>query len=167
MTFQLEFEQWLPAPSDRVFEFFADPRNLPLVSPPANDLRVVAAELVPRADGEPDLKVLISFRPFPSLPFIRRYWTALITDFEFGKHFRDVRVSGPLKGWEHWHEFEAATRDGRAGTLVRDRVTYGVGFGILGGLINSLFLKRTLKKMFAYRQQATAKLLVADESKGS
>ncbi len=164
MAFQLEFEQWLAAPGDRVFAFFADPRNLPLISPPANDLRVQAAELVPREGAEPDLKVLISFRPFPSLPFIRRYWIALITDFETGKRFRDVRVSGPLKSWEHWHEFATAARDGCEGTLVHDRVRYEIGFGILGGLINALFLRRAFKKMFAYRQRASEDLLVKQDA---
>ncbi len=164
MAFQLEFEQWLAAPRDRVFAFFADPRNLPLISPPENDLRVLAAELVPRDSGDPDLKVLISFRPFPSLPFIRRYWTALITDFETGKRFRDVRISGPFQAWEHWHEFESAARDGREGTLIRDRVRYEIGFGILGGLINTLFLRRTFRKMFAYRQRATEDLLVKQDA---
>ncbi len=164
MAFQLEFEQWLAAPCERVFAFFADPRNLPLILPPDNDVRVLAAELVSREAGDPDLKLLLSFRPFPSLPFIRRYWTALITDFELGKRFRDVRVAGPFKAWEHWHEFEAAPRDGRDGTLVRDRVRYEIGMGILDGLVNALFVRRTFKKMFAYRHRASEELLVKQDA---
>ncbi len=163
MLSKLEFEQWLPVAAEKVFQFFADPRNLPLISRPENDLRVLGAGLVPR-EGEPDLKILLSFRPLPALPFIRLRWTALITDFEAGRRFRDVQLAGPFKRWEHTHEFPPAARDGRAGTLVRDVVAYEVGFSFLGPLVNLLFVRRMLKKMFAYRQRATEELLVSDQS---
>ncbi len=161
MASRLEFEQWLPVASDKVFQFFADPRNLPLISRPENDLRVLGAGLVPR-EGDPDLKVLLSFRPVPSLPFIRLRWTALITDFETGRRFRDVQLAGPFKRWEHTHEFSSAARDGHQGALVRDVVNYEVGFSFLGPLLNVLFVRRMLKKMFAYRQRATEDLLISD-----
>ncbi len=160
MPARLEFEQWLPVSSDKVFQFFADPRNLPLISRPENDLRVLGAGLVPR-DGEPDLKVLLSFRPVPSLPFIRLRWTALITDFDTGRRFRDVQLAGPFKLWEHTHEFAPLARDGHQGTLIRDTINYEVGFSFLGPLANVVFVRRMLRKMFAYRQQATEDLLVS------
>ncbi len=163
MPSRLEFEQWLPVPAGKVFQFFADPRNLPLISRPENDVRVLGARLVSR-EGEPDLKILLSFRPLPSLPFIRLRWTALITDFEPGQRFRDVQLAGPFRRWEHTHEFSAIVRDGQEGTLIRDAIRYEVGFSFLGPLANLLFVRRILKKMFAYRQRATAELLVLEAS---
>ncbi len=161
MPSKLEFEQWLPVPADKVFQFFADPRNLPLISPVENDVRMLGAGLVPRA-GDPDLKVLLSFRPLPSLPFIRLRWTMLITDFETGRRFRDVQLAGPFKRWEHAHEFPAVARDGQPGTLIRDVITYEMRYSVLGAIVNALFVRRRLKKMFASRRQAVEDLLVPD-----
>ncbi len=167
MAHHLEFEHWLPLPPEEVFPFFADPRNLRRISPPGNDVRVLGAKLVSRDSAEPDLKFVISFRPFPSLPFIRLRWTVLITDFEFGTRFRDVQLAGPFKSWEHVHEFPAAARDGVTGTLIRDVLTYEVRYGIFGALVDALFICRNLKKMFVYRQCAVQELLLnPDESAG-
>ena len=161
MPSKLEFEQWLPVPAEKVFQFFADPRNLPLISPPENDIRVLGAGLVPR-EGAPDLKVLLSFRPLPSLPFIRLRWTMLITDFETGRRFRDVQLAGPFKRWEHAHEFPALARNGQQGTLIRDVINYDVGYSFLGAIANAVFVRRRLKKMFVDRRQAIEDLLVSD-----
>lgn len=161
MAYELEFEQWLPVVPEKVFQFFADPRNLPLISPPDNDVRVLGARLVSRESAEPDLKFLISFRPLPSLPFLRLRWTVLITDFESGKSFRDVQLAGPFKRWEHSHDFPAVTRDGREGTLIRDRIRYELALPLLGGIANALCVRPRLKKMFAARHKATEELLVS------
>ncbi len=40
-------EQWVPAPIDEVFAFFADPQNLPRLSPPDLEVKVGRLELVP------------------------------------------------------------------------------------------------------------------------
>jgi hypothetical protein len=34
-TTAMSFEQWVPFPLERVFLFFADPRNLPRLMPPS------------------------------------------------------------------------------------------------------------------------------------
>ncbi len=163
MAYSLEFEQWLPVPTEKVFRFFADPRNLPLIEPEDYDVRVLGAKLVPREEGEPDLKVLVSFRPLPSLPFIRLRWVLLITDFEFGKSFRDVQLAGPFKAWEHIHEFSSVARDGQAGTTVRDVLTYELPVPLLGGIVNALFIRPRFKKMFAGRQKSVEDLLSRED----
>jgi hypothetical protein len=42
-TYVLEREQWLPRPMDEVFSFFSRPENLPVITPPWLDLRMVEA----------------------------------------------------------------------------------------------------------------------------
>jgi hypothetical protein len=42
-----ESEQWLPAPIEPVFLFFADPTNLPRVMPAWMDLRIERETIVP------------------------------------------------------------------------------------------------------------------------
>ena len=67
--------------------------------------------------------IVTSFRVFPFLP-LRAQWIARITEFEWNHSFADVQDKGPFKRWHHRHEFRADTREGVAGTLVRDVIEY-------------------------------------------
>jgi ligand-binding SRPBCC domain-containing protein len=75
------------------------------------------------------------------------------------RHFADVQAKGPFRRFEHRHEFEAATRNGREGTIVRDLVQYDIGFGVLGGLLQRAFVGRRMRKTFAHRQRTLESLL--------
>ncbi len=162
MAYGFQIEQWLPLTPDKVFPFFADPRNLPRIDPPDYDVRLLGAKLVPREEGEPDLKVLVSFRPLPSLPFIRLRWVLLITDFVFGKSFRAVQLTGPFQSWEHTHEFAPAARDGVEGTLVRDEIRYELALPLIGALVNEFIVRPRLQKLFAARQKSIVEALTRD-----
>jgi ligand-binding SRPBCC domain-containing protein len=161
-------EQWIAADLDRVFRFFADPQNLPLISPPQAGVRLVSLRLLPPLgvpEGEllagPGSEIVVSVLILPWLPF-RAKWRARIRAFEYDRHFRyfeDDQVSGPFRLWKHRHEFEPAVRNGQNGTVVRDKVEYCVGFGPLGALADVLFVRRMLKQMFSWRQQATERIL--------
>ncbi len=166
VTFQmtsLRFEQWVAFPLENVFRFFADPNNLPRITPPATATRIVELKLVllpgdTRKLAGPGSEVITSFRPIPLLPF-RQKWTALITEFEWNHHFADIQKQGPFKSWHHRHEFSAETRDAAEGTIVRDVIDYEIGFGVLGKIADELFVRRSFNRMFAYRQSALKKLL--------
>jgi uncharacterized protein YndB with AHSA1/START domain len=47
MTHHVQFEQWVPAPVERVFLFFANPENLPRIMPPDTGARLVELKLAP------------------------------------------------------------------------------------------------------------------------
>lgn len=168
MPHHLEFADWVPHPLPRVFDFFSNPENLPrlmaaetytrldrlqpLAPPPAPDGRSS-----PKAAGAGSI-LFTSFRPIPWLP-LRQAWIARIVEFEWNHYFADVQQKGPFKSWHHRHEFLADTRDGIAGTLVRDVIDYEVGFGPLGVLANDLFIASQMRTMFAARQKALPTLL--------
>ena len=46
-TYQIQFEQWVPAAIEHVFLFFANPRNLPSIMPPETRTELVHLKLVP------------------------------------------------------------------------------------------------------------------------
>ena len=147
----LRFEQWVPFAPQRVFLFFADPRNLPRIMPPNTATRIVEIRSAPPSDeteslSRPGTEVVTSFRPIPFLP-IRTQWIALITEFEPNQHFADVQKTGPFKSWHHRHEFSAQMHDGFNGTIVRDVINYDVGFGFVGRLADALFVRRTFDAM--------------------
>ncbi len=43
--------------------------------------------------------------------------------------------------------------------MVRDRIEYEIGFGFLGAIAQTLFVRRQMKGTFAYRQAVLEKLL--------
>jgi ligand-binding SRPBCC domain-containing protein len=167
MKSQFQFEQWVPFPLAKVFLFFANPKNLPRIMPPATATRLQEVRLIPPPEhtrSNPEFlagvgsEIVTSFRMLPFLPF-RAQWIALITEFEWDDHFADVQKTGPFKLFHHRHELAAETRDGVSGTTVRDVIEYDVGFGVLGRAVNHLFVKRQFRRTFCYRQAALMRLL--------
>ena len=168
---RFESEQWLSQPVEKVFAFFADPGNLPRIMPPTMDpkllnLKLVSPETGSRSGGfggssnvaGAGTEMLLSFRVLPRLPF-RGKWLARITECQINRFFTDLQVKGPFKSWHHRHEFVSQARNGVPGTLIRDVVEYEVGFGVLGLLADRLFVRRHLRRTFAWRQQAVRALL--------
>ena len=153
-----EAEQWIPVDLETVFRFFSNPENLPSIMPAQLQARVLLIDLVgppsptplPSAAG-PGTRITFSFRPVPFLP-IRQKWIAEILEFEYLSYFRDRQAKGPFKSWDHRHEFEASTRNGTQGTIIRDRVKFEVGYGWIGKLVERAFLVRQMSATFAHRQ---------------
>lgn len=174
MTCQATFEQWVPFPLERVFLFFANPRNLRRIMPPAIDTRLDRLALVPPPNppgsSPPDMRlagvgslIVTSFRVLPQLPF-RARWIARITEFEWDHHFADTQDKGPFRTFHHRHEFSAEEKDGVRGTIVRDRIEYEIGFGLAGRLAQSLFVGPQMARAFRHRQRALGALLDRGDS---
>lgn len=137
--FSLQAELWLPRPREEVFPFFAEARNLEAITPPWLNFEVLTPPPIKMQAG-----ALIDYRirvhGFP----IR--WRTEITAWQPPDHFVDVQVRGPYTLWQHTHTF--AERDG--GTLCRDQVRYRPRGG---AIVNWLFVRRDVERIFAYRQQ--------------
>ena len=170
MIRQIQFEQWVPVPIERVFLFFANPSNLPRIMPPETGTTLAALRLVrppTMSTEQPEnlnslagvgSEIVTYFRPLPVLPF-RAQWIALITEFEWNHHFADIQKKGPFKRFHHRHEFSRVMRNAVAGTIVRDVIEYDPGFGVLGQMAHKLFIAPSLKQTFTYRQKMLEELL--------
>lgn len=133
-------EQWLPAPRSAVFPFFADAANLQAITPPWLDFRIVTPEPTAMRVG-----AMIDYRlKVHGLPLC---WRSEITAWEPPHRFVDEQRRGPYRLWIHEHLF--AERDG--GTLITDRVRYAV---LGGALIDWLFVRRDIARIFAHRTAA-------------
>jgi ligand-binding SRPBCC domain-containing protein len=140
----LERSQLVPARRDDVFSFFADPRNLPEITPPWIRFAVLHLEAVPLAAG-----ITNEYRiRWLGLPL---RWRSLIVEYEPPARFTDLQTSGPYRYWRHQHIFEE--RDGA--TLATDRVEYEMPFGVVGRLLHALVVTRQLRQIFDYRAEAT------------
>ncbi len=170
MRHELKTEQWVPYPVELVFAFFANPENLPPLMPRWQRARIEEAKFVAPPERPRDRLPLrsfaagtgsiitISFRPFPFSP-VRLPWEALIAEFAWNDHFCDEQVRGPFAYWRHCHHVSEEQREGQAGTLVRDLVTYEMKFGAAGELAHSLAMRRQMQGLFAFRQRRLVALL--------
>ena len=139
---RLRAEQWLPATPQEVWPFFSDARNLETITPDSLRFEVLTPTPVEMGQG-----ALIDYRlKVRGLP-IR--WRTRIEAWDPPHRFVDDQLKGPYRRWHHEHTFEA--RDG--GTLCRDVVDYELYGGPLAPLINALFVRPDVKKIFAFRQR--------------
>jgi ligand-binding SRPBCC domain-containing protein len=165
-------EQWLPYPVELVFDFFANPENLPRLMPRWQKARIEETTFAPPPNypaNSPALmsktvaagagtRITFSFRPFPLSP-IRAQWEAEITEFVWNDHFCDHLLRGSFAYWHHCHTVRSEDRANVSGTLLSDDIVYELPFGKLGSLARRLFIARQLRRTFAYRHARTSKLL--------
>lgn len=164
MPYRAQFEQWVPAPVEEVFRFFADLSNLPRIMPAWMEVRIEDDEIVAPPDpgaanfaGEGSMLVA-SFRPLPFSPFRIRS-EARIVGFAMNEFFEDVQGQGPFRSWHHRHEFASEVCDGISGRRLRDKIEYEIGFEPLGGILNALFITAQMRRTFAHRQRAVERFL--------
>jgi ligand-binding SRPBCC domain-containing protein len=143
-------EQFVPGDPVRIWDFFATPQNLNALTPSSMRFEIVG-DLPPRMyPGQ-----MIAYR-VGILPGISTRWLTEITHVREGEFFVDEQRLGPYKLWHHEHHFVSAL-DGR-GIQMLDRITYDVGWGPLGTLLDALWIRRQLTSIFDYRTAKIAEL---------
>ncbi|GAL83981.1 hypothetical protein Fleli_0298 [Sporocytophaga myxococcoides] len=75
--------------------------------------------------------------------------TSKITEFKSPDFFVDEMVSGPFKSFRHEHIFEV--NQGR--TIMTDRFDFQSPLGVLGRIVNVLFLKSYMEKLLFERNK--------------
>lgn len=89
---------------------------------------------------------------------IKQKLTVRITAFERPFRFQDAMVSGAFKSMKHDHEFIAHP----PGTLMVDRFEFESPFGILGRMVDRLFLFAYMRR-FLVRRNEVLKALAESE----
>jgi len=148
MCAQLIREQFIPASRERVWEFFATPRNLDALTPA--DLRF---EIVSEVPARMHAGLLIAYRISPMAGVWMRWLTEIRHVCE-GEYFVDEQRIGPYRLWYHEHQFEVV--DG--GVKMTDRVTYEVGWGLIGWLAEHWWIRRKLERIFDFRARKTEEI---------
>jgi ligand-binding SRPBCC domain-containing protein len=148
MIHYLHREQTIPATLDKVWTYFADPHNLNELTPPNMNFEIVAGGDVHMYVGQ-----LIEYR-VEFLRGLRSLWLTEIAHVREGAYFVDEQRIGPYRFWYHEHIFEPC--DG--GVKMTDHVTYSVPYGLLGDIVNQVWIKNRLSKIFNYRRQKIIEL---------
>lgn len=148
MIYTLHREQVIPAPIERVWAYFATPRNLNEMTPPNMAFEFVHGGEQPMYAGQ-----IIAYK-LAILPGLRVRWLTQITHVEPGRRFVDEQRVGPYRLWIHEHHFEPIPD----GVHMIDHVTYALPFGPLGDLVHMLYIYRRLAQIFDYRWEKVNKM---------
>ena len=148
MVHYLHREQIIPAPVEKVWEYFCDPKNLNEITPPDMNFEIIQGGTVKMYEGQ-----IIEYR-VEFLRGVRSLWLTEIAHVRDGEYFVDEQRVGPYRFWYHEHIFEKI----EYGTKMTDRVTYVVPFGILGDILNTVWISRRLKNIFDFRMKKIIEL---------
>jgi ligand-binding SRPBCC domain-containing protein len=155
MIYYLHREQLIPAPLERVWAYFATPRNLNEMTPPD-----MAFEFVHGGDEPMYAGQVIEYRVM-IVPGLRVRWLTQITHVRPGELFIDEQRIGPYRLWIHEHRFRPVAD----GVHMTDHVTYALPFGPLGDLVHALFVRRRLEEIFDFRRRKVIELFGPPPSK--
>ncbi len=134
----------LERPLRDVFPFFADARNLEVLTPPWLKFELRSSGPIEMFAGR-KIDYRLRLRGIP----IR--WQSEITKWDPPAVFVDEQRKGPYRLWVHEHRFEE--HDG--GTVAEDHVQYAVPGGWLA---DRLFVRGDLRRIFQYRREKLAEL---------
>jgi ligand-binding SRPBCC domain-containing protein len=81
---------------------------------------------------------------------VRQKLTSRIVQMDRPRHFRDSRVRGAFKRFDHDHFFESTSRDG---TKMRDLFDYSSPLGFLGKIADTLFLCAYMRRLLEERNE--------------
>jgi ligand-binding SRPBCC domain-containing protein len=141
---QLEFTQLLPISLQEAWQFFSSPHNLAKITPKEMGFAVTSkmAEASSMYAG-----MIITYKVTP-LFGITLNWVTEITHIENEKYFVDEQRFGPYRFWHHEHHFKEIP----GGVEMRDLLTYGMPFGILGKGVNHLLVANKIQEIFNFRK---------------
>lgn len=146
-THVLRTTQNLPLPREEVFPFFTEAANLERITPPELQFHIITTPPITMQLG-----TLIEYRlRLFGVPFT---WLTRISLWHPPHEFVDEQLRGPFGLWVHTHRFHTIG----GVTRMEDEVRYRLPFFPLGEAAYPL-VKWQLRRIFAFRRQAIARLL--------
>lgn len=151
-TFRLDRTTLIHRTIDEVFPYFTDAGNLERITPPWLRFRILTPRPIEMAEG-----TLIDYSL--RLHGIPIRWKTRIAAWDPPRLFIDQQIKGPYSLWRHTHAFEADPA-GSGGTLMKDIVEYAFPAGPLSPLINRLYIRRDLDRIFDYRAKVIGEVFL-------
>lgn len=145
---QIKFTQQLNASVEEIWDFIKDPRNLEKITPAKMGFKITIAPT--KEQMYPGMMIGYTVKPIFNL---RMEWLTEITHVHQLKYFVDEQRIGPYSIWHHEHILESNAK----GVMMTDIITYRVPFGFIGKVMNKIFIKNQLKKIFKYRESILEK----------
>ena len=146
-VYKLKFKQVINSSLDDVFSFFSNPENLSKITPEKLGFNILTPTPIKMKEGQ-----LIDY----SIKLLGKKirWRTMITEYIPKVKFVDQQLKGPYSMWHHTHEFKDV--DGKV--EMTDEIYYVMPFGVLGRLVNLLFVRRDLNNIFKHRVEIINKI---------
>jgi len=136
------YESTIQAPATLVFDWHHDTEAIKKLTPPWEPVKVIGT---PGCIDEVGSRTILEISLFGG---IHIQWVAEHRNYQPGRSFQDVQISGPFTSWCHTHSVEPIDENA---CLYSDSIDYKVPVGWLGELLGGWFVRQKLKRMFAYR----------------
>ncbi|MCE7060409.1 SRPBCC family protein [Dyadobacter sp. CY343] len=141
---ELYFTQKLPVSLDEAWNFFSNPANLRDITPAHMGFIVTSKHHGEQMYAGQIIRYIV--KPVLGIPL---KWCTEITHVVDKQYFVDEQRFGPYAFWHHQHRF-TETADG---VLMEDILNYKVPLGFIGDIVNALFVRNEVRKIFTYRNR--------------
>ncbi len=149
MKHTLIFETTIACNVQTLFEFHADTKNLPLITPKDTHVEILKLETPLKQGNEAVLR-------------IKKGWLSFVWELTFEKvvypHLIvDMATHSPFKFFRHEHHFIEVDE---THSILRDEVTFSLPLEPLS-ILAVWFVKKDMQKMFVYRHEKTKEAIVS------
>lgn len=142
--YQIIKKQKLATTIDEAWAFISNPSNLKKITPPHMGFDITSGN----EDTDMYAGMIITYKVSPVLG-IKMNWVTEISHVEDKQFFIDEQRIGPYNFWHHQHRISPI----KNGVLMEDIITYQPPFGIVGILLNAIFIRKNLNKIFNFRRE--------------
>lgn len=149
MEHTLIFETTIPCHVKTLFDFHADTKNLPKITPSDTSVEILKLETPLKEGNEAILRIKKGLLPF--------VWKLTFEKVQYPDLIIDTATQSPFKSFRHEHHFIQVDD---SHSVLRDEITFSLPFEPLTTAIVWL-IKRDMKKMFAYRHKKTQELIAS------
>ncbi|MEE9369326.1 MAG: SRPBCC family protein [Pontiella sp.] len=151
--YKLTKEIFVDTSMEHAWNFISNPANLNKITPDHMDFEIISELPDVIAEG-----MLLEYRM--KIPLLgTQPWLSELKHIVSGHSFVDEQRVGPYKLWIHYHGIVPT----ESGVKFVDRVIYEVPFGVFGKLAHALFIRKTLERVFAFREISLQSLLPRTE----
>ena len=140
--FKLKYSQKLPINLNEAWDFLSSPNNLELITPKSMDFNITDWDRKKAYPGQ-----IIRYTVKPILG-IKINWVTEITHVRGKDYFVDEQRFGPYTFWHHKHFIKEI----EGGVIMEDVIHYKPPFGLIGVLLNFLFINSKLNSIFKHRE---------------
>jgi ligand-binding SRPBCC domain-containing protein len=140
--FKLKYSQKLPISLNEAWDFLSSPNNLELITPKSMDFNITDWDRKKAYPGQ-----IIRYTVKPILG-VKINWVTEITHVRGKEYFVDEQRFGPYTFWHHKHFIKEI----EGGVIMEDVIHYKPPFGLIGVLLNFLFINSKLNSIFKHRE---------------
>jgi len=90
---------------------------------------------------------------------LKQRLTVRVTEFNYPQHFQDIMVAGAFKSMKHDHEF----LEHPTGTQMNDLFEFQSPLGVLGRIVDQVFLRAYMERFLIQRNSILKKLAESKE----